>query len=134
MQAGSDKDEVISEINVVPFVDVILVVLIIFLIISPTFIKPGIDIQLPRAATAKKPENVKVMLSVDIEGGYYFNKKLMEEGDLTEELKKMAAKDKDIRVLVAADKNVAHGNVIGLIDLIRKAGLTKFAVSIEPSQ
>ncbi len=134
MRAGSDKDEVISEINVVPFVDVILVVLIIFLIISPTFVNPGFDIQLPQAATAKKPENVKVMLSIDIEGGYYLNKKLMEEAELTEELKRMAAKDKDMRALIAADKNVAHGNVIGLIDLIRKAGLTKFAVSIEPSQ
>ena len=135
MQTGSEKNnDLISEINIVPFVDVILVVLIIFLIISPTFIKPGFDIQLPKAATAKKLENVKVILSIDIEGGYYINKKPVEEAELSERLKQMAEKNKDMKAVIAADRNVAHGNVISLIDLIRKAGVTKFAVSIESSR
>ena len=135
MQTGSDKDgEVISEINVVPFVDVILVVLIIFLIVSPTFIKPGFDIQLPKAETAEKPKNVKALLSIDIEGSYYINKKPVEGEELAAELKKMTAQNKNMKAVIAADKNVAHGNVIALIDLVRKAGVTKFAVSIEPGQ
>ena len=134
MQMESEKTkEVISEINIVPFVDVILVVLIIFLIISPTFIKPGFDIQLPRAETAARPENVKVILSIDIEGGYYINKKSIEPPALSDRLQQMTKKNKDMKAVIAADKNVAHGNVIALIDLIRKAGVTKFAVSIEPA-
>ena len=91
MQIKSDEN-IVSEINVVPFVDVVLVILIIFLVISPTFIKPGFDINLPQAKTAKKPENVKVILSIDIEGLFYINQKPVEKKELTERLKKMAEK------------------------------------------
>ena len=133
MQVKSN-DGVVSEINIVPFVDVVLVILIIFLVISPTFIKPGFDINLPQAKTAKKPENVKVILSIDIEGSFYFNQKPIEEKALNERLKTMLEKDKDMKAVIAADKDVAHGNVIALIDLVRKAGVQKFAVSVEPGK
>ena len=133
MQVKSN-DGVMSEINIVPFVDVVLVILIIFLVISPTFIKPGFDINLPQAKTAKKPENVKVILSIDIEGSFYFNQKPIEEKALNERLKTMLEKDKDMKAVIAADKDVAHGNVIALIDLVRKAGVQKFAVSVEPGK
>ena len=125
------NDSVVSEINIVPFVDVVLVILIIFLVISPTFIKPGFDVNLPVAETAKKPENVKVILSIDIEGLFYINQKPVKRTELSERLKKMAEKDKDMKAVIAADKDVAHGNVMALIDLARKAGLNKFAVSVE---
>ena len=133
MQNKPDEG-LVSEINIVPFVDVVLVILIIFLVISPTFIKPGFNINLPKADTAKKTENVKVILSIDIEGLFYINQKPVKEVELSEKLKKMAEKDKDIKAIIAADKDVAHGNVIALIDLVRKAGVKKFAVSIEPGK
>ncbi len=133
MQVKSDE-HIVSEINVVPFVDVVLVILIIFLVISPTFIKPGFDINLPKAQTAKKPENVKVILSIDIEGIFYINQKPVEEQALNKQLTKMAAKHKDMKAVIAADKDVAHGNVISLIDLVRKAGIKNFAVSVEPGK
>lgn len=124
----------VSEINIVPFVDVILVVLIIFLVISPTFVKPGFEINLPKAETAKKPENVKVILSIDIEGLFYINQKPVKKAELNKKLKEMVKKDESVKAVIAADKDVAHGNVIGLIDLVRKAGVKKFAVSIEPGK
>ena len=133
MKNQSDEN-IISEINIVPFVDVVLVILIIFLVISPTFIKPGFDINLPQAKTAKKPENVKVILSIDIEGLFYINQKPMEEKELDKQLKEMVKKDRDMKVVIAADKDVAHGNVIALIDRVRKTGIRKFAVSVEPSK
>ena len=133
MQVKSNES-IHSEINVVPFVDVVLVILIIFLIISPTFIKPGFDINLPQAHTAKKPENVKVILSIDIEGLFYINQKPVKEKELHEHLNKMVRKDKNVKAVIAADKDVAHGNVITLIDLVRKAGVKKFAVSVEHGQ
>ena len=130
MQVKSN-DGFVSEINIVPFVDVVLVILIIFLVISPTFIKPGFDIHLPKAQTAKRPENVKVILSIDIEGLFYINQKPVGGKELNEKLKKMVEKNKDMKAVIAADKDVAHGNVISLIDLVRKAGIRKFAVSVE---
>ena len=133
MQNKSDES-LVSEINVVPFVDIVLVILIIFLVISPTFIKPGFEINLPQAETAKKPENVKVILSIDIEGLFYINQKPVKKTELNEKLREMVGKNKDMKAVIAADKDVAHGNVISLIDLVRKAGVKKFAVSIEPGK
>ena len=132
MPAGSGENhEVMSEINIVPFVDIILVVLIIFLIVAPTFINPGLDITLPKVETAKPPANVKVLLTIDIEGQLYMNRGAIKKNPLKEKLKAFVAKNKDFKVVIAADKNVAHGNVIALIDLVRKAGVRKFAVSVE---
>ena len=91
MQIQSNEN-IVSEINVVPFVDVVLVILIIFLVISPTFIKPGFDINLPQAKTAIKPENVKVILSIDIEGIFYINQKPVEEKELYQQLTEMSKK------------------------------------------
>ena len=135
MQARSDENNnIVSEINIIPFVDIVLVILIIFLIISPAIINPGFDINLPKAQTAKKPENVKALLSIDIDGVVYLNRKPLQEKELTRELKKFVAKDKNMKVVIAADGNVAHGNVISLIDLIRKAGVRRFAVSVESNK
>ncbi len=132
MPAGSgESHEMMSEINVVPFVDIILVVLIIFLIVAPTFINPGLDITLPKAETAKQPANVKILLTIDIEGLLYLNRNPIKKNPLKEKLKEFVSKNKDFKVVIAADKNVAHGNVISLIDLVRKTGVKKFAVSVE---
>lgn len=132
MQARSDeKNTIVSEINIIPFVDIVLVILIIFLIVSPVIISPGFNISLPKAKTAKKQENVKALLSIDIDGVIYLNRKPLQEKKLTQEIKKFVAKDKNVKVIIAADRNVAHGNVISLIDLIRKAGVSKFAISVE---
>ena len=132
MQTRSHGDKALmSEINIVPFVDIILVILIIFLIVSPTFIRPGFDIQLPQAENAQKQQNAKALLSIDIEGRFYFNRKTLPKEELSQKLNTLVQKDQNMKVVIAADKNVAHGNVISLIDLVRTAGVKKFAVSVE---
>ena len=125
------NQSVISDINIVPFVDIVLVILIIFLLISPTFIRPGFDITLPKAQTAKTPENIKMILSIDIQGKVYLNGKLGVESEISKQLKDQVKKDPNVKAVIAADKNVAHGNVIALFDLVRKAGVKNFAVSVE---
>ena len=131
---SSENKALMSEMNIVPFVDIVLVILIIFLIVSPTFIRPGFDIQLPRAESAQRPQNAKALLSIDIEGRVYFNRKTLSKEELSQRLSHLVTEDQNIKVVISADKNVAHGNVISLIDLVRKAGVKKFAVSVESSQ
>ena len=126
-----ENSAIVSEINIIPFVDIVLVVLIVFLIISPTFINPGFDINLPKAETDETPKNIKALLSIDMEGEVYFNRTRFNRKKLVQKLKELVRQNIDIKVVIAADKNVAHGNVIALIDLARKAGVKKFAVSIE---
>ena len=131
---SAEHNAIVSEINIIPFVDTVLVILIIFLIISPTFINPGFSISLPRAETAKQPKNVKALLTIDVEGKIYFNRVLLKKEELKQKLKQFVEKDKNTKVVIAADKNVAHGNVISLIDFVKKAGINKFAVSVESTQ
>ncbi len=132
MQTRSNEhNAIVSEINIIPFVDIVLVILIIFLIVSPAFINPGFDINLPKAETAQQPENVKALLTIDIDGKIYLNRKLLKKTTLKQELEKFIKKDKNTKIVIAADKNVAHGNVISLIDFVRKAGVNRFAVSVE---
>ena len=135
MQTRSHGDKALmSEINIVPFVDIILVILIIFLMVSPTFIRPGFNIQLPQAEQAKKQQNAKALLSIDIEGKVYFNGQVLAKEQLKSKLNTLVQKNQNMKVVIAADKNVAHGNVISLIDLVRKTGVKKFAVSVEASR
>ena len=132
MQTMSEENKsIVSEINIVPFVDIVLVILIIFLITAPVFLNPGVNIQLPKAETATRLENTKALLSIDINGEVYLNRDSISKKALALKIKKFIAKDKDMRVVISADKNVAHGNVISLIDLVRKAGVRRFAVSVE---
>ena len=125
------NNEVLSEINIVPFVDIILVVLIIFILVAPMITNPGFNIKLPKAETAEAQENIAVLLSINIDGGIYFNNKSLSESAINQRLKKLLKKNKDIKAVIAADRDVAHGNVIALIDLVRKAGVRNFAVSVE---
>lgn len=128
------NNAVISDINIVPFVDIVLVILIIFLLIAPTFINPGFKINLPKAETAKVPENIKMILSIDIEGQIYLNGNMDTESAISKKLKSQVKKNPNLKAVIAADKNVAHGNVISLFDLVRKAGVKNFAVSVESNK
>ena len=125
-----ENHSIISELNVVPFVDIVLVILIIFLIVSPTFIQPGFDINLPKAQNVKSLENVKMFLAIDIQGRIYLNGKSYSKLEVSKKIKNQLKKNSNVKAVISADKNVAHGNVIALIDLIRKAGVENFAVSV----
>jgi len=135
MKSGFEKNNtIISDINIVPFVDIVLVILIIFLLIAPTFINPGFKINLPKAETATVPENVKMILSIDIEGNIYLNGNAGTETEISKKLENQVKRNPKLKAVIAADKNVAHGNVIALFDLVRKAGVRNFAVSVESNK
>ena len=131
MTQTAENQELMSEINIVPFVDIVLVILIIFLILSPTFISPGFNIHLPKAETTDKPQNTRALITIDMDGIIYFNRYVIKKPDLQKKLKGFLQSDPNIKVVIAADKDVAHGNVISLIDFVRKAGVKKFAVSVK---
>ena len=81
----------------------------------PTFIRPGFNIQLPQAESAQKQQNAKALLSIDIEGRVSFNRKTLSEEELSQRLNRLVQKDQSMKVVISADKNVAHGNVISLL-------------------
>lgn len=128
---GSDLDESISEINVVPLVDIILVVLIIFMVTAPMIMKPSINVNLPKAGSGDKTAPTQLSITLSLNGQLLLNGKVTNEEEIKNFSKKTAAEQPEIQAIIAADKDVAHGRVISVIDIVKSAGVKKFAISID---
>lgn len=124
----------ISAINVTPFVDVVLVLLVIFMITAPALMKDVIGIQLPKASSgdSKAPESLGV--AVTRQGQFLLNGNPVTADALTEEVKKELAKNPQIQAIISADREAQHGDVVRAIDLIKNAGLQRFAFQIQKQE
>ena len=132
MGASFNKDdEAIAYINITPFVDIILVVLIIFMVTTPIIMNPGIKIQLPKAASGEETKQTKLNVSIAKDGKILLNGAVENDNSLAQKVKDLVAKNKEIQAIIAADKDVAHGTVIRIIDIVKSNGVSKFAISTE---
>jgi biopolymer transport protein ExbD len=131
--AGSshDDDDTITGINVTPLVDVTLVLLIIFMVTASFIVAPAVKVELPQVSKADEPPSRSLHFLVDQSGAVYLNDKRVEESKVLGLVQKEVAANADVQVLVSADKKVAYGEVIRLLDLVRSAGVKKFAISVE---
>lgn len=128
---GSDSDEPISEINIVPFVDIILVVLIIFMVTTPIIMRPSININLPKAASGDESKPTQLNIAVSADGIIQLNGSGVEEASLGQQIAGIFAQNPEVQAIIAADKDVSHGKVMTIIDAVKSAGVTKFAISID---
>lgn len=128
---SGDSDEAIAEINIVPFVDIILVVLIIFMITTPFIVKPSININLPKAASGQETAPSQLTLSITANGQALLNGKAASDEEITAFAKSSIASKPEMQAIISADKDVPHGRVITVIDLVKSAGITKFAITID---
>lgn len=128
-----DSDETMSEINMIPFIDVMLVLLIIFIITVPV-IKHAVNIELPQASNEKlldKPENVRV--AVDAQGAYYWNDTRIEDADLAPRLAQTAALQPQPELHIRGDKDVRYERIAQLMASARRAGMQKIGFVTEPA-
>ncbi|MBE8162501.1 MAG: biopolymer transporter ExbD [Bdellovibrionaceae bacterium] len=126
-----NNDEQIAEINIVPFVDIILVVLIIFMVTAPMIITPSIKIDLPKASSGTKTAASPLNISISRTGRVRINGKVISSRHIIAKIKRLLRKNKKLQAIISADKNVAHGKVISVIDKVKSAGIFKFAISID---
>ena len=129
-----DESNVMSEINMTPLVDVMLVLLIIFIVTVPVM-KHSLDIDLPKVSTApqlEKPDVVK--LSVDAKGAYRINNATVSDGVLKRELDEMARHHPQPIVHIYGDKQVVYERVINVMGLANKAGIEKVGFVTDPGQ
>lgn len=134
MQAPEENSELITGINVTPLVDVALVLLIIFMVTAVYIVAPAIKVKLPKAATAEATPVTTVALVLDINRVLYFNGKPSTEEEVRQILTEIVRQKTDVQAMIGADKNVTHGEVIHLMDLVRQLGITKFAVNVESAR
>ncbi|MFO0649549.1 MAG: biopolymer transporter ExbD [Polyangiales bacterium] len=129
--ASQDDDSAITGINVTPFVDIALVLLIIFMVTAKYIVTPqAIPVDLPHASTGNGI-TVAVAISVDQTGAIYADTRPVTETELTGIMRQRRAENPEVRAIIAADQRVSHGRVIRVIDLIRQAGVTKFAIQTQ---
>lgn len=128
---GGD-DDLIADINITPFVDIILVVLIIFMVTATTIVESSIKVTLPDAATGEATESTSLGLTLTKDGGLMLDGEPVDAEQLKVAIRAAKATSKeDVVCLIAADKEVAHGRVVWLIDLVKAEGVAKFALNID---
>lgn len=125
------SDEAISEINVVPLVDIILVVLIIFMVTAPMIMKPSISVNLPKAASGDSTQPSKLSISLSKDGQILLNGAVANDEQLKATAEAEVGTNPEVQAVISADRELAHGRVVQVLDIVKLAGVKKFAISIE---
>ncbi len=132
MAIGSDSDRLMSDINVTPFVDVMLVLLIIFMVTAPMMVQ-GVDVDLPQvSAKAMTTEKENLTVTIDKDGNIFINDFQVRMDYLKEKLEKILAGNTDREVFFRADKDVAYGLVVAVMAEIKAAGIEKLGMVTDP--
>lgn len=122
-----------AEINVVPLVDVVLVLLVIFMVTAPMLYR-GLDINLPQTATNTiKPEQ-RVVVTVERDRQIYMDKDAVPLIQLQSRLAALRQANTEVSVFLRADRDVPYGTVVQVMDSIKKAGIDKLGMVTDPVQ
>ena len=130
--SGSEDEEVLSDINITPLVDVMLVLLIIFMITAP-MLHQGIEVALPKSDAPTMPNKADhpLVLSINRDGLVYIKDKPVHPTRLMEVLTPMLRDRSDETVFLKGDRDVAYGKVIEVLDLLHRGGIEKVGMVTE---
>ena len=133
MTAGGNSKEFMSEINVTPFVDVMLVLLIIFMVTAPMMIQ-GVNVDLPEAtAQPLDSEKEHLVITIDKDHQVHINDYQVSVESLSEKLLKILQGRSDREVYLKADKNIPYGIVVQVMAEIKAAGVEQLGMITEPA-
>ena len=129
--SGGGKRAPISGINVTPMVDVMLVLLVIMMVSAQYIVSQSLKVELPKAASQTESVSSVAAVTLTKDGKAYWNQKPVSDSDLVSNFRSALAGNKDLNLIVTADKEVQHGSVVHIIDLAKVEGITKFAINVE---
>jgi biopolymer transport protein TolR len=128
--SSNGNDDAITGINVTPLVDIVLVLLIIFMVTASYIVKESIDVDLPRAASGGETVGPTLSFAIDRAGTLYLDGRPVTRQAARAAVHEALRKSPEARALIGADRMVAHGEVVSLIDLVKGEGLTRFAIQV----
>jgi|SRR5688500_14341604 biopolymer transport protein TolR len=132
--SGDQQGQAISDINVTPLVDVMLVLLVIFMVTAP-ILQQGVAVNLPQASGDALPaDEQQLVVSIDTEGRVFLNEEQYTAERLQAELTSLAAIDPKRRLYIRADAGVPYGQVIETLAAVRQAGLSRVGLITEPPE
>jgi biopolymer transport protein ExbD len=132
--ASSNADDLVSDINVTPLVDITLVLLIVFIVTAKIIVGQTLPMDLPKAATGGEQQ---VVLAIELAktGEIAVNGQKVENEEAVKALAKDAyAKNPELRVVINADEAVPHGKVVRVMDNAKQVGVTKIAFGVTPGK
>ncbi len=136
---GGDADpapggrDMIVGINVTPLVDITLVLLIIFMVTASYIVSPSIKIDLPKAGSGGQQQQSSLSLTLTAQGALFLNGSPSNDEALTRYVAGALPQAPDLQAVIAADRSVPHGTVVHLIDVVRRAGVRRFAINVAES-
>lgn len=131
---NSRKRRIISDINVTPFVDVLLVLLIIFMVAAP-MMTSSVDIDLPQGSVEANNEKIQpITISIKADGKLFLQEDAIKLGILSKELKKLSDGNLKSKILIRADKKLDYGRVMDVVRTISTAGFTQVVLVTELAQ
>ena len=132
MTLGGNDDRLMSDINVTPFVDVMLVLLIIFMVTAPMMIQ-GVDVSLPEATSGPlESKQEQLIVTIDQNNQVYINDFRVGIEGLKEKLIQITKNQKADEIYLRADKTVAYGTVVYVMSEIKGAGIEKLGMITDP--
>ena len=121
-------------INVTPMVDIVLVLLIIMMVSATYIVSQSLKVELPKTASSDETVSKTYVVTINKEGEYFFNDKVTSKSDLPGLLRGAKAENENMNLVITADEQARHGSVVGVIDLAKVEGITKFAINVETKQ
>lgn len=128
------EDEPMSEMNMVPLIDIALTLVIILMVTTAFVRNPGVSLKLPQSATREGTPETKKDITVIVEsnGRVSVDGQVANPEQLLAQFKKVAKQDLESRVLIKGDKDVSYNKIMQVMDTARQAGLTKVVLPTEP--
>jgi len=128
---GDGEDDAIATINIVPFVDIVLVLLIIFMLTSAAIAKASLKVELPKAASAGAGVESTLNIVLTKNALLYLNGAETNREALAAFVRAEAQRNAQLQAVIAADKVASYGDVIAVIDLVKHNGVKAFALNLE---
>lgn len=131
MQASDSEQESITGINVTPLVDVILVLLIIFMATAPLLHRRALNINIPKAKNSERIATETVQIEFGEDRKVVLGERKMTIPELFSELSGMVQRDPAVHVALAADQSIPYGEIVGLLDEVRRAGVKRVGLEVK---
>ncbi|HSS39573.1 MAG TPA: biopolymer transporter ExbD [Polyangia bacterium] len=125
---------IIAGINVTPLVDITLVLLIIFMVTASYIVSPSIKVDLPQAGSGGEQQRTSLALTLTAQGALFLNGAPSNGAALGQYVTGALPRNPDLQAVIATDRAVPHGAVVHLIDVVRRAGVRRFAINVDPGQ
>ena len=131
---GDDDVQIIVGINVTPLVDITLVLLIIFMVTASYIVSPAIKVDLPKAASGSDQTKTTLAITISKDDAVYLNGERSSDARIVDYIHGELPRNPDLQAIIAADKVVSHGDVIHIIDLVKRSGVHRFALNVDPGK